>query len=87
MAEELAKASKDPKWAGKHKDANELIKILNQINPAKGVEANKDLWIKMNNKLKTEPWASEIKKQTPPFNVSLFNKISFFANNKGKNLL
>jgi hypothetical protein len=87
LAEKLAEASKNAEWAGKHKDVNELIKILNQINPAKGVDANKDLWKKMNDKLKTEPWASDIKKQTPPFNVNLFNKISFFGNNNGKNLL
>jgi hypothetical protein len=46
-AEKLAEASKNAEWARKHKDVNELIKILNQINPAKGVDANKDLWKKL----------------------------------------
>ena len=87
LAEKLAEASKTAEWARKHKDVNELIKILNQINPAKGVDANKDLWKKLNDKLKTEPWASDIKGNKDPFDVSLFNKISFFGNNKGKNLL
>ena len=75
LADELVKASKNAEWARKHKDVNDLIKILNQINPAKGVDANKDLWKKMNDKLKTEPWASDIKNREYPFN------------NKGKNLL
>ena len=75
MADELVKASKNAEWARKHKDVNDLIKILNQINPAKGVDANKGLWKKMNDKLKTEPWASDIKNREYPFN------------NKGKNLL
>ena len=75
LADELVKASKNAEWARKHKDVNDLIKILNQINPAKGVDANKGLWKKMNDKLKTEPWASDIKNREYPFN------------NKGKNLL
>ena len=81
------KASTDAEWAGKHKDVNSLIKLLNQINPAKGVDANKRLWEQLNKGLKTEPWASDIKGNRDPFNVSAFNKINFFSKNRGKNLL
>ena len=87
LAEKLAEASKNAEWAKQHKDVNSLIKLLNQINPAKGVDANKELWKTLNKGLKTEPWASEIKKNTPPFDVSAYNKINFFSKNKGKNLL
>ena len=41
----------------------------------------------MNKGLKTEPWASDIKGNRDPFNVSAFNKINFFSKNRGKNLL
>ena len=87
MAEKLAEASKNAEWARKHKDVNSLIKLLNQINPAKGVDANKGLWEQLNKGLKTEPWASDIKGNEGPFNVSAYNKINFFSKNKGKNLL